>query len=698
MQAMKRIGNVASNQIYNPRHIKPSMPIDVDEIDMAMERFIRQKYQSKALSGGEGTFATRNNTGSTSSDDKPPPLPPKPGKRFGFGLRSTSSTFPQSRSAGSSSPVQTQPNRERLQSPPFRKSKASRVFGSNVASVQSLSTEDFAKKLLLLQDMGFVDGERNLILLESMDGDVDRCVETLLRLGEGGGSASSKETGPAPPPKPEAANGITIEKTRREVPAKNEVSLDIIQEATKHGSAPATHPQPASTVQTAQISTNPFDRTLRPPANFQQLEQSFQSLQVFQQPQAQQNHVQPLFPNATGGNSMSTQHQPHGQGTPLQMQAHYGSVPNISALQTQQPIHDHTYHYRNTGGNPFLRTSHSQIFSSSNPFNTSMSSSWNNQSASSFEQQQLSPSASQVNDPFNSLSPSSFQQQQQQQIQQTQRFMQDPQQAKQQVLESQSMQQGSAQPFNRSPLFQASSSLQQQQQNPMAQGQQNSQPSPKIPVVYDKSSILALYNYPHLAPNSIERATSVDTTATATATALHPPNVSVPKLRSATMPLLSVSSHSGGHDPTPTPASYVTPLSQQPTASSTHTTDSNSMIPLGSTMSNTTSTTAAMTAEKSRNPFASTAPVHPPAPVSSNPLDKPSATNSHNDGNNVNNSNNYIKSRTSIESGNNNNNRNLTFPTLPDRQISRESVDFAGVMAAGRHSPDAFAGLSARFV
>ncbi|EOD49293.1 putative gtpase activating protein for arf protein [Neofusicoccum parvum UCRNP2] len=40
---MKRVGNVASNRIYNSTNVKPNIPIDVDEVEGALERFIRQK-------------------------------------------------------------------------------------------------------------------------------------------------------------------------------------------------------------------------------------------------------------------------------------------------------------------------------------------------------------------------------------------------------------------------------------------------------------------------------------------------------------------------------------------------------------------------------------------------------------------------------------------------------------------------------
>src|ERR1700744_4029965 len=86
-QNMKKVGNVSSNHIYNPQNKKPPVPIDSDEADSAMERFIRLKYMGSGLN-----VTRRQTTGSIESDKPPPPLPPKTPSRFGF--RSGSSIFP----------------------------------------------------------------------------------------------------------------------------------------------------------------------------------------------------------------------------------------------------------------------------------------------------------------------------------------------------------------------------------------------------------------------------------------------------------------------------------------------------------------------------------------------------------------------------------------------------------------------------
>lgn len=106
VEAMRSVGNTASNKIYNPRNVRPTLPLDPDEIDTAMEKYIRQKYQRKTLSEAGVAPIPRTNTGSTSSTlDIPPPPPPKPNSaRFASNIRTTSAAYPSPFSSGRSSP------------------------------------------------------------------------------------------------------------------------------------------------------------------------------------------------------------------------------------------------------------------------------------------------------------------------------------------------------------------------------------------------------------------------------------------------------------------------------------------------------------------------------------------------------------------------------------------------------------------
>src|ERR1700754_1666676 len=104
---MKRNGNDAVNKAYNPKNKKPDMPLDADEVDSAMERFIRKKYQEKSLADGKPEPPRRDDDSPTTysrppleepDSPPPPPVPSKKGKIFGFGLRASSSAYPFSKS------------------------------------------------------------------------------------------------------------------------------------------------------------------------------------------------------------------------------------------------------------------------------------------------------------------------------------------------------------------------------------------------------------------------------------------------------------------------------------------------------------------------------------------------------------------------------------------------------------------------
>ncbi|KAF2474608.1 ArfGap-domain-containing protein, partial [Lindgomyces ingoldianus] len=231
---MKRMGNTESNKTYNPRNVKPQIPIDVDEVDSTMERFIRQKYEQRAFLN-DSRAGSRQNTGSTSSvEDRPPPLPPKPTKRFGFGL-AKSSTFPRNVTP----PVSPSLGGFGQDTSPPRVNKPSRVFGSNI----STSGDGLESKLATLRDMGFPDEKRNSTVLKGLNGNLDRAVEALIRLGEQNPSTSRGPT-PTPPAKP-GVNGISIDRTRTTPAATFGNPFDALDAiAPAPTSAPQQQPQP----------------------------------------------------------------------------------------------------------------------------------------------------------------------------------------------------------------------------------------------------------------------------------------------------------------------------------------------------------------------------------------------------------------------------------------------------------------------
>jgi len=581
---MKRIGNTESNKTYNPRNIKAQMPIDIDEVESAMERFIRQKYEQRAFMN-DSRPGTRSNTGSSSSvEDRPPPLPPKPTKRFGFGIQKSvplpprNGTPPVSPGIGSFS--------EHGNSPP-RVNKASRVFGSSVVQ----SSDGLDSKLATLKDMGFPDDRRNATVLKGLNGNLDKAVEALIRLGEQNPGKSRGNT-PTPPAKLDM-NGLMLKKAQTmPAPAASTNPFDALDAAaplpplppqSQHYGGSVTQPTSPSgsynpflqQMQASQHQQHPFAQQQQQqqfatqtnpfgqPQQQQTLEQTFQGLGL-----SSQQTQQPLFPNRTGDYN---QQPPFAQTNPFQqsftpppmpqMPPQYGSFYQSQPQQQQyQPMSSPT-----SPGNPFLKSARSQMFSpsntSSNPFGQ-------------FTNQQVPQ-----------------QQQQQPQQQQQQQSQQYPQQNQQQPQQHSSnpfmMQQHTQNQPNQAPDFFQSQQptyqqLQQQQSAYQQPQQQQQQPTYQQPQgAFNKNSIMALYDYPQPAPQQQEQIQSPPAAAPAPAT-----------------------------------------------------------VPVGS-------------ASGQMNPFASAqAPQQPPSAVP---------------------------------------------PQLQDnRHVSRESVHFAGLMG-GRHSPDAFSGLSSSF-
>ncbi|KAL2808859.1 hypothetical protein BJX63DRAFT_435748 [Aspergillus granulosus] len=287
---MKSRGNTIVNKIYNPRNVQPPVPTDIDESDACMERFIRQKYQARTLEDGRPKPPSRQDPSYTtrSPEGSPPPLPPKPSRPFGFGLRSASSATNLSRQSASS------------------RGPESPVSDSRRSS--------FETKLTRLREMGFTNERRNATALRSLDGNLEKTIETLVRVGEGRQTPQVRT--PAATTSGAFANPFD--------------QLD---------SKPLA--QPSQPSQPNGLSFNPFDMPtsqaqVQPQAApTQSLEQSFQNLQV----------TQPLFPHSTGGypNRQTTQPQP-AYGQPAAPFA----APQAAFVSSPQPLEG--------GINPFFQT------------------------------------------------------------------------------------------------------------------------------------------------------------------------------------------------------------------------------------------------------------------------------------------------------------------------------------------------------
>jgi hypothetical protein len=262
-----------------------------------MERFIRQKYQHRSLENGKPKPPSREDSSysnlramspvesripkdyNISPEGSPPPLPPKTGKFFKFGLRSSSSTS-NLRRFGSSKPKVTSPTSDNgAWSPPLPTRKTTGL-GAPVADV---TTASFEAKMAALQEMGFTNDRRNEMVLKGLHEDLDRAVETLIRLGEGSTPVSRSRT-----PAGASARAVTPKpETSKQLPKTSDSSFPDMPSNNPFDRA-VSNPVPQQT-QTA--SYNPFDRPNQMQASAQPLESSFQNLQV----------SQPLFPHSTGG-------------------------------------------------------------------------------------------------------------------------------------------------------------------------------------------------------------------------------------------------------------------------------------------------------------------------------------------------------------------------------------------------------------
>ncbi|KAH0342043.1 ArfGap-domain-containing protein, partial [Aureobasidium melanogenum] len=476
---MKRVGNVTSNRTFNPQNVKPDIPTDADEVGGVMERFIRQKYEHKAFVGPRPRSHTVGGTSVSSNEGVPPPLPPKPGKKFGFSLGVRSSSATQQRFTPPLSPALT--GSDGRSTPPIGKmNKPSRVFGSNVGNQEE---ETFDTKLASLREMGFSNARRNSMVLKNVNGDLDKAVETLVRLGD----TTSGAQGTLTPMSGSSsnANGIFIEKQRAQ-PEKAASSTNPFDALDLQPPRRA-FTQPALSTAAPQPSYNPFlqpQSQAQPQAQTQQsLQTSFSAMQISgQQPQQYQNN--PFMPQQIQ--------------QPLQ-------APAYQPRDTQQ------YQQPQPQSNPFLRKTQSQTFAPSNPFGIQLSAApqnpWLAQPQVQTPQAQSPGAFYQSQQDFFSAQPQPQQQSQyQQQPQQPQ-----PQQNLYQQPPQQLPPQHTSNPYANMPLQPASNPFQvpqssqpepyqsyqsAQQQMPQQQQQLYPQPTGR----YGKTDIMALYNQPQLAP------------------------------------------------------------------------------------------------------------------------------------------------------------------------------------------------------
>ncbi|KAI0206762.1 ArfGap-domain-containing protein [Astrocystis sublimbata] len=351
VESMKKVGNAASNRTYNPQSKRPPVPVDADEADSAMERFIRAKYvQSPSRTPTNGP--TRQNTAS-SDEGTPPPLPPKTGTRF---FKSGTLSFRSKKEPPSPQSTISPRDNHHL------RNKPSKVFG---ASVHQDSVEATAQKLTQLRDMGFADDKRNAMILKGVNGNLEKSIEALIRLGEGGGGLSPGVLSPVdslsrsltPKPTKTVPNGLSnigLSKPSPPLPVESPTSSNDPWEI-----QPPAQPQSSQSTGTLQnknpfynvTQTNPFGAPSRQQSEYD-LRQSMQNMSLA----ASQ---QPLFPHHTGGAPAT---QPAVQSTYMQsmtppvpqMHQNFASVA-FNGNQTYPPPQP-VQSPQSQGYNPFLQT------------------------------------------------------------------------------------------------------------------------------------------------------------------------------------------------------------------------------------------------------------------------------------------------------------------------------------------------------
>ena len=593
---MKRNGNIAVNKIYNPRNRQPDMPLDADEVDSAMERFIRKKYQDKSLPDGNTRRQVRNE-GSPPVPPKspeapsPPPVPSKKGRFFGFGLRASSSAYPLSKHDKKKLPPEP-----RVESAFTISSDDYRSVSRTSDARAPMSDTELQRKLVQLRDMGFPDIERNTNMLRRLNGNVERTVDALVQMGPSiGERSSSSNVAPQPTSSSTGADATGAFNTTKPAPRSSTNSNNPFDQlAGAQGQGFGLSVAPTQQSQITGQSNNPFDQPTRSQTD-SGLVNSFQGLQV------SQPVSQPLFPHSTGGYPVQQpptfdprlQTMTPPMPTIPQQYGYYAAspAPGITTNPFFQPVQPQM-----TGNNPFFAQQQSQQpwypeqqpqqqqpqqqmpnTAAANPFmnfnNTAQQSNAVSPSVNPFglpPSQQSPPHSAQeqfgqtlnqtgfnsasvpasataafpLNNPFQQQSQQHFQAQQSPQFPDFQYGQPQPQ---QQYQQQQQQQQATQQPSN--PYQMSSNPCASFNQPQFTQQQsQQAQPTALTPQQtgrYDKSSILALYNYPQLAPPKAQGLTSIPEPDNGTSHA-HSDMTNVAGRRSATMPISMRSMHSAG--------------------------------------------------------------------------------------------------------------------------------------------------------
>lgn len=262
--------------------------------------------------------------------------------------------------------------------------KPSKVFG---ASLDCDQPDDLDQKLARLREMGFQDNKRNTLVLKGVNGNMDRAIEALVRLGEGDGRHS-----PLPAVPQEQPHTLRTSRSLTPLtPGSGGLGLGAGLSVSKPSQDRPITPSSASTnpfdmmgpapPQTAQSTgnlqtNNPYSPTNPFAAQSQRQNDPFG--QAFQNMTLSPPH-QPLFPNRTGGpaplgaQQTGYQHQAPAPSAPASPQGHQpmNFVSSMTYPQPMQPQQTGYNPFFTNSTNPFPQQPQQQISQSALTLNTS---------------------------------------------------------------------------------------------------------------------------------------------------------------------------------------------------------------------------------------------------------------------------------------------------------------------------------------
>lgn len=506
LQNMRKSGNEKANELWNSQRKKPPIPLDVDEVDSAMERFIRQKYEKKMFVAGAEHKAAPNQQyvrpeSPTSSFGIPPSPPPKPGRKFGLGLRSSSSASFLRRG----NHKEGKQKRPANITTPLTLNKKSKIVGATIGL--SERREGLQMKLIHLAEMGFIDMPRNGRFNWENEGDLERTVKSLEKSGYKYSSGEQLQ-----------ARKISVA-TLPETP----VSSRSFGASVRRSSENQEIKPPSRTPRTSRLN-NPFDNQNQSPTSV--FDEAMANMTISTSPTHQQSEA-PFIPAAYP--PTSSQIQDTSINSQNNQQSHNSFAAGSYPLQTKQVSFHESMTPSISQSRQFINNPYVQHMN--NPFMASPPMSPTQSATSSYISTALpNPFLQQpIQNQIFSPQPSTLSPQQTTFSPQQQQYLQSPQTGQRRMSEfNPYLQQEYTNPYHTPQSPATYYNLYQQQMTPQVSGR------------LDKNSIMALYNHPELAPSAQSLLPPQDTPDSSDGSLLQeaiPSNMAPPR-RSVTMPLV----------------------------------------------------------------------------------------------------------------------------------------------------------------